>query len=58
MDADYTFYVKSIDTHVRTFLPLNISAVSSVYQEKKLKPSRFLEKKEGSDSQETTKQQY
>ena len=30
MDADYTFYVKSIETHVRTFLPLNISAVSSV----------------------------
>ena len=28
MDADYTFYVKSIETHVRTFLPLNISAVS------------------------------
>ena len=31
MDADYTFYVKSIETHVRAFLPLNISAVSSVY---------------------------
>ena len=30
MDADYTFYVKSIETHVRAFLPLNISAVSSV----------------------------
>ena len=30
MDADYTFYVKSIKTHVRAFLPLNISAVSSV----------------------------
>ena len=31
MDADYTFYVKSIETHVRAFLPLNISAVSSVF---------------------------
>ena len=30
MDADYTFYVKSIETHERAFLPLNISAVSSV----------------------------
>ena len=25
-----TFYVKSIETHVHSFLPLNISAVSSV----------------------------
>ena len=31
IDADYTFYVKSIETHVRAYLPLNISAVSSVY---------------------------
>ena len=30
MDAYYTFYVKSIETHVRTFLPLNISAINSV----------------------------
>ena len=30
MGADYTFYVKSIETHARTFLPLNISAISSV----------------------------
>ena len=34
MDADYTFYVKSIVTHMRAFLPLNISAVSSVYADK------------------------
>ena len=33
MDADYAFYVKSIETHVRAFLPLNISAVSSVSEE-------------------------
>ena len=32
MGADYTFYVKSIETHVRAFLPLNISAVSSVHR--------------------------
>ena len=31
MDADYTFYVKSIETDVRAFLPFNISAVSSVF---------------------------
>ena len=30
MDANYTFYVKFIETHVHAFLPLNISAVSSV----------------------------
>ena len=30
MDANYTFYEKSIETHVRAFLPLNIAAVSSV----------------------------
>ena len=30
MDANYTFYVKSIETHVHAFLPLNISAVISV----------------------------
>ena len=29
MDADYTFYVKSIETHAHAFLPLNISAVGS-----------------------------
>ena len=30
MDADCTFYVKSIETHVRALMPLNISAVGSV----------------------------
>ena len=31
IDANYTFYVKSIETHVRAYLPLIISAVSSVH---------------------------
>ena len=30
MGADYSFYVKTIETHGRAFLPLNISAVGSV----------------------------
>ena len=30
MGADYAFYVKTIETHARTFLPLNISAECSV----------------------------
>ena len=30
MDADHSFYVKTIKTHVRTFLPLNISAIGTV----------------------------
>jgi hypothetical protein len=30
MGADYTFYVISIETHARTFLPVNFSAVGSV----------------------------
>ena len=30
MGADHSFYVKTLETHVRTFLPLNISAVCSV----------------------------
>ena len=33
MGADYTFYVKTIENHARTFLPLNISAVGSVLDE-------------------------
>ena len=32
MGADHSFYVKTIETHARTFLPLNISAVGSVTQ--------------------------
>ena len=30
MDADYSFYVKTIETHARAFLTLNILAISSV----------------------------
>ena len=30
MGAEYFFYMKSIETHARAFLPLNISAVGSV----------------------------
>ena len=30
MGADYTFYVKTIETHARTFLPLNISQIGTV----------------------------
>jgi hypothetical protein len=31
MDADYLFYVKNIETHARAFLPLNISAIGTVF---------------------------
>ena len=30
MGADYSFHVKTIETHARAFLPLNISAVGTV----------------------------
>ena len=30
MGADYTFYVKTIETHVRAFVPINISAIGTV----------------------------
>ena len=30
MGADYSFYVKTIETHARTFLSLNISAIGTV----------------------------
>ena len=43
MDADSTFYVKSIETHVRAFLPLNISAVGSVIGDQNI---RYLISKE------------
>ena len=33
LGAEYLSYVISIETHARTFLPLNISAVSSVQAE-------------------------
>jgi hypothetical protein len=42
MDAEYSFYVKNIETHVRTFLPLNISAIGTVIgfvKQRKLKPT-------------------
>ena len=31
MDADYSFYVKTIETYARTFLALNISAIGRVH---------------------------
>ena len=31
MSADHSFYVKTIETHARAFLPLNISAIGTVY---------------------------
>ena len=31
MVADYSFYVKNIESHARAFLPLNISAIGTVY---------------------------
>ena len=30
LGANHSFYVKSIETHARTFLPLNISAIGTV----------------------------
>ena len=30
MGADHSFYVKTIETHARAFLPLNISAIGTV----------------------------
>jgi hypothetical protein len=30
MDADYSFYVKTIETHTREFLALNILAIGRV----------------------------
>ena len=30
MDADYSFYVKTIETYARTFLALNVSAIGIV----------------------------
>ena len=33
MDADYSFYVKTIETYARTFLALNISAIGRVVAE-------------------------
>ena len=37
--AKYLSYVKSIETHARAFLPLNISAVGSV---KRVLPHKFI----------------
>ena len=31
MGADHSFYVKTIETHARAFLSLNISAIGAVY---------------------------
>ena len=30
MDVDHSFYVKNIENHARTFLPLNIAAIGTV----------------------------
>ena len=30
MGADHSFYVKTIETHARAFLPINISAIGTV----------------------------
>ena len=30
MGANYSFYVKTIETHAHTFLPLDISAIGTV----------------------------
>ena len=35
LGAEYLSYVKSIETHARAFLPLNISAVGSVQSNSK-----------------------
>ena len=37
MDADYSFYVKNIETHERTFLALNILAIGRVISVQVLK---------------------
>ena len=31
MGADHSFYVKTIETHARAFLPPNISAIGTVF---------------------------
>ena len=41
MGADYSFYVKIIETHARTFLTLNILAIGRVY-EFALRPQKSL----------------
>ena len=41
MGADYSFYVKTIETHARAFLALNILAIISVNMFGLLKISRF-----------------
>jgi len=35
MKADYSFYVKTIETHARAFLTLNILAIGRVFYENK-----------------------
>ena len=37
MGADYSFYVKTIETHARTFLALNILAIGRVISVQVLK---------------------
>ena len=39
MSADHSFYVKTIETHARAFLPLNISAMGTVYTSQQVNAS-------------------
>ena len=48
MGADYSFYVKTIETHARAFLTLNILPIGRVYQMVKtynLRVSRIFSEK-------------
>ena len=42
MGAENLSYLKSIETHARTFLPLNISAIGSVKRTKTVQLSRTI----------------
>jgi hypothetical protein len=42
MGADHSFYVKTIETHARAFLPLNISAVGTVLCQLTISSHHFL----------------
>ena len=43
MDAEYLPYVKSIETHARAFLPLNILAIGTVSMYILRRPQKFDE---------------
>ena len=42
MGADHSFYVKTIETHARAFLPLNISATGTVIAQRGLSKINVL----------------